>query len=160
YPASRTACHVIAHESFVQCARIAGPSLCLHLHWWGDRIAWLNLDVGRADYLGPFLRFLGNEFAETRWRERKLSTTFVVKPDLYFGIGECGVDFTVELADNFGRRVVRGSDAEPSTRLVARYEVSYGRDVGQHLRARSGCYRQCTQFAGLNLLDGVNWHAK
>src|SRR5262249_40448561 len=110
----------------------------------------LNPDVCRADYLGPLLGFLGNEFAEVGRRERKLSATFVGEPRPYLEIGERGVDFLVEPIDDLGGRVLGRADAEPGTRLVARHEVAHGRDVGQHLRARRGGYRQRTQFASLD----------
>ena|SRR5262244_702336 len=120
-----------------------------NVHGIAWRIASLNPDVGCADHLGPFLGFLGNEFAETGGRKGKLSATFVGKPRLDFGISKSGGDFTVELVDNLGGRVARRPDAEPGTHLVARHEFAHGRDLGQHLRARGSVTASARSFPAL-----------
>src|SRR5215471_11450161 len=47
------------------------------------------------------------------------------------GIGEARVGFPVEVIHDRGGRILRRGDAEPGARLVARYEISDGGDVGQ-----------------------------
>src|SRR5262249_60155631 len=73
-----------------------------NVHGIAWRIASLNPDVGCADHLGPFLGFLGNEFAETGGRKGKLSATFVGKPRLDFGISKSGGGFSFWFCEKLG----------------------------------------------------------
>src|SRR6516162_2156751 len=56
-------------------------------------------------------------------------------------------DLLVELLDDLGRRGLRCADAEPIARLIARHELTHGRDAGQRFRARGGGYRERAQPA-------------
>src|SRR5262249_7589261 len=122
------------------CLQIAAANVLMsalrNVHGSAWRIASLNPDVGCADHLGPFLGSLGNEFAETGGRKGKLSTTFVGKPRLDFGISKSGGDFTVEFVDNLGGRVARRPPAETGTHPLAPPRIAHGRELGQHPPAR------------------------
>ena len=48
-------------------------------------------------------------------------------------IGQAPVDFFVEFIDDLGGRALHRTDAEPTDRLVARYEFAYRRDIRQHV---------------------------
>src|SRR5262249_7455765 len=109
-----------------------GPRLTHSRHktaGFADRDGSFRLDVGRADHFGPFLGFLSYELAEVRRRERQRDAAKVGKAGLDLMIGESGVDLLVEPLDDLGRRAVWCADAEPITGLVARHELSHGRDV-------------------------------
>src|SRR5262245_25908117 len=101
-------------------------------------VSLLRLDVGRADHLGPLLGFVSDEFPKLYGREREPVATQIAKPRLDLRVGEAGVDLLIELVDDLDRRGLRGTDAEPSARLVARHELTNGRDVRQYVRARRG----------------------
>jgi hypothetical protein len=75
-------------------------------------------------------------------------STKVGKPRLHLGVGEARIDLLVELVDDLGWRVLGRTKAIELPRLVARHEVTHGRDVWQPLPARRGGYRERTQLAG------------
>src|SRR5215813_11287459 len=113
----------------------------------------LRLDVGRPDHLAPLFGFLGNVFAEVGGRAWKHSATKVGKARLHLGIVESRVDLLVELVDDFGRRGLRCAEAVPNTPLVARQELTHGRDVRQRFRARRCGYCERTQPASPDVFD-------
>jgi hypothetical protein len=55
--------------------------------------------------------------------------------------------------NDFGGRIFGRADAGPEARLVARDEITHGRDVRQRLRARRGGHRQRANFAGPDVFD-------
>src|SRR5262249_47464809 len=80
-------------------------------------------------HLGPLLGFAGDEPAEVGGRARNHDCTEVGEPCLYFGIRESRIDLLVELVDDLGGCVLGNADAIPEARLVARHELTHGRDV-------------------------------
>src|SRR5262249_12630174 len=114
----------------------------------------LRLDVGGPDHLAPFLGFLGDELAKVCGRDDKRRHTQNGEPRFYLGIGEARVDLLVELVDDVRRRVLGYADAIPVARLIARHELTHGRDVRQRVRAGRGRHRQRTPPAVLGVLDG------
>src|SRR5580704_1294092 len=68
-----------------------------------ERYRSFGPDAGRSDHLGPFLGFVGNKVAEVGGRARKDRAAQADKLRLQLGIGESGVDFSVELLNNLGR---------------------------------------------------------
>ena len=88
--------------------------------------------------LCPLLGFLGDELAKVCGRDDKRRAPKVGKPCLHLGIGEARVDLLVELVDDVRRRVLGYADAIPVARLVARHELTHGRDVRQRVRAGRG----------------------
>src|SRR5262249_22994782 len=115
--------------------------------------ASLRLDVGCPDHLAPFFGFVGDELAKVCGRDDKRRHTKNGEPRFYLGIGEARVDLLVELVDDVRRRVLGYADAIPVARLIARHELTHGRDVRQRVRAGRGRHRQRTQPAVLNVLD-------
>src|SRR5262245_39441128 len=89
----------------------------------------IRLDARGLDHFGPLLGVVGDELAKVGGREREHVATEVGKPRLDLGVGKASVDLLVELLDDLGRRGLRCADAGPITRLVARYELTHGRDV-------------------------------
>src|SRR5262245_33270933 len=116
--------------------------------------ASLRLDVGRADHLAPLLSLFGDELAEVGGRHRHRRAAQVEQPGLHLRVVESRVDLLVELADDLGRRGLRYAEAVPITPLVARQELTHGRDVRQRVRARRSGYCERTQSAGPGVLDG------
>src|SRR5438132_1452826 len=92
-----------------------------------------RLDVCRPDHLAPLLGFVSDKAAKVGRRHRHWRASQVSEPRLDLMIGESGVDLLVELLDDLGRRGLWCADAGPGARLVARHELSHGRDVGQRL---------------------------
>jgi hypothetical protein len=80
----------------------------------------------------------------------------------YLWIGECRIDFFLELVDNFGRRALRRDQTIPHACLIARYKLTDGRDVGQRLRTCPASHRKGAQLARPDLLDrrwyGTEYH--
>src|SRR5499433_3737860 len=109
--------------------------------------ASVRLDACELHHLAPLLGFLGDQLAEVSGRTRKHRAAEVSEPRFHVGIGEASVDLLAELVDDLGRRGLRCADAVPIARLVARHELSHGRDVRQHVRARGGGYRERAQPA-------------
>src|SRR5258705_9078385 len=59
----------------------------------------LRFDICKLDHLGPFLGFVGDEFAEVGRRTPKYRAVQVGKPRLDLGISKAGVDLPVEYVD-------------------------------------------------------------
>src|SRR5262245_29660215 len=89
----------------------------------------LRLDAGELDHLGPLLGFVSDELSEFGRRHRHRHAPKVGEPRLKLGVGEDGIDLSVELLDDLGRRGLRYANAVPRTRLVTRHEIAHGRDV-------------------------------
>src|SRR5262249_7661597 len=107
-----------------------------------DRVtASVRLDVEGPDHLAPLLGFLGDHLAEVSGRTRKHRAAEVSEMGLHLRVVESRVNFLVELVNNLRRCVLWRADAIPLARLVARHELSHGRDVRQHVRAGRG--RHC-----------------
>src|SRR5262245_24579798 len=113
----------------------------------------LWLDARKLDHLGPLLGFVSDELSEFGRRHRHRHAPKVGEPRLDRGIGEAGVNCLVELVDDLGGCVLGNADAIPETRLVARQELTHGRDVGQRVRARRGGYCERTQPASPDIPD-------
>src|SRR5262249_3070306 len=109
--------------------------------------------VGRADDFAPLLGFVGNELPKVGGRERKHVATEVGKPRLHLGLGKASVDLLVELADDLSRCASRHADTVPNAGLIARQELTNGRDVRQRVGVRRGAYWERTQPAGLDVPD-------
>src|SRR5262245_23889346 len=107
----------------------------------------LRFDVGIPDHLGPLLGFVGDELAEIGRRTLKDRYAQGGKSRLDLGISEGGIDFLVELVDDFGWRGPRCADAVPGSGFIARHEFTHGGDVRQRLRADRGRYAQGAHFA-------------
>src|SRR5262245_15406935 len=105
----------------------------------------VRLDVEGLDHLAPLLGFIGDELAEVGGRTRKHRAAEVSEMGLHFRVVESRVNFLVELVNNLRRCVLGRADAIPLARLVARQELTHGRDVRQHVRARGGGYRERAQ---------------
>src|SRR5262249_20361739 len=98
----------------------------------------LRLDACELDHLAPLLRFVGDEPAKVCGRDDKRRASKVGKPRLDLGIGEGGVNLSVELVDNFHGRGLGNANAKHYARLVAWDELVHGRDVWQPLPASGG----------------------
>src|SRR5262245_52252361 len=112
-----------------------------------------GLDVGRPDYLSPLLGFLSDELAELGGRAGKWGFAEIGKPRLHLGIGEASVDPLVELADDLSWRARRHADPVPVACLVARHELTHGRDVRQRVLARRSGYCERAQPASPDILN-------
>src|SRR5262249_12343676 len=142
-------------------ARIERPFRAMSRHFrrtgrlWNiarDRLHWL--DVGRPDHLAPFLGFVGDQLAELGRRSRQRRAAEVSDTGLHLRIVESRVDLLVELVDDLGRRGPWSAEAVPITHLVARQELTHGRDVRQCLRPLPGGYCERMQPASPDILDG------
>src|SRR6516225_3260753 len=114
----------------------------------------LRLDVGCPDHLGPLLGFVGDQLAEVGRGAGKHRAAQVGEPRLHLGVVESRVDLFVQLVDDLGRRGLRYAEAVPITPLVARQELTHGRDVRQRVRARRSGYCERTQPPSPDVLDG------
>src|SRR5262249_50913566 len=115
--------------------------------------ASVRLDAGELDHLAPLLGFLSDQLAEVSGRTRKHRATEVSEPRFDVGIGEAGIDLLVELVDDFGGRVFGRADPVPNTCLVARHELTDGRNIGQRVPARRGGYRQRAEPTSPDILN-------
>src|SRR5262249_31683362 len=79
-------------------------------HLWNVRprasVASLRFDVGCADHFAPFLRFVGDELAEIKRRACNRDATEPYETGLHRSISKAGIDFLVQLFDDFGGRVL------------------------------------------------------
>src|SRR5262249_58958061 len=98
--------------------------------------ASLRLDVRGPDHLAPLVGFVGDELAKLDRRSRQRRAAEVSETGLHLRVAESRADLLVELVDDLGRRGLRYAEAVPNTPLVARQELTHGRDVRQHVRAR------------------------
>jgi hypothetical protein len=73
----------------------------------------VRLDARQLHRLGPFLRFLGNEFGEVGGRTRQHGGAEVGKPPPMRGIVEARIDRLVQLLDDVVRRRLGRADAQP-----------------------------------------------
>src|SRR5262245_44613487 len=121
----------------------------LHLISWG----LFSFDPGRADDLRPFLRVVDDELAEIGGRAREDLRAQIGEPGLVFGIGEPGIDRSVELVDHVRGRALRRADALPADAFVAGHELADGREVRQQLRPGRARHRQCPHRTRLDLLS-------
>src|SRR5262249_24701568 len=112
---------------------VATPALRLTdvTEYWIGTAASVRLDAGGLDHFAPFFGLVGDEPAEVAGREREHVATQVGKPCLHLGISKASVDPLVELFDDLGLRSLWRAEAEPAARLIARHELTYGRDVRQ-----------------------------
>src|SRR5262245_36533122 len=113
----------------------------------------VRFDARELHHLAPLLGFVGNEFPEFGGRAQQRCTTHIGKARLEVRIGERGVDFPVELADNFSGRARRHADAVPVAPLIAQYELADSWEVRQRLRALRGRYRERAELASPDILD-------
>src|SRR5207249_4502581 len=74
----------------------------------------LRLDARELDYLGPLLGFVRKELAVVGGRARNRRAALFGKPRLDLRIGKARVDLTIQLIDDFGRRVLGGAKSQPS----------------------------------------------
>src|SRR5262249_13113053 len=111
------------------------------------------LDAGELDYLAPLLRLVGNEPSKVSGREREHIATEFSKSRLKLRISKACIDLRVELFDDLGRHGLRRAHAEPRARLVARNELTQGRDVRQYARAGRGRDSERAQPTSVDILD-------
>src|SRR5262245_210898 len=71
------------------------------------RTELFSFDAGRADDLRPFFGVVDNEFAEIGGRAREVLRAQIGEPGLVFGIGQPGIDRSVELVDDVRRSAPR-----------------------------------------------------
>src|SRR5215208_1877379 len=91
--------------------------------------ASFRLDVGRADYLTPFLGFVGDQFAKVGWRAGDHRAAEVGKPQLQLRISQPSVDLIVQLGDDFCRCVLGRADTLPCAGLVPWQQISHRGDI-------------------------------
>src|SRR5215472_4493940 len=89
-----------------------------------------------AAQISPFCGVFGDELAELRGRHRLWNAAYVGELRLHQGIGQTGGKGAVELVDYPDRCFLRGDDAIPHDRLVARDKFGDGRNVRQRLGLR------------------------
>ena len=89
----------------------------------------LRLDVGRPDHLRPLFLVIYDESREVGRRAWKHRPAKIGKSCLDLGISEGGIDFLVELVDDFGRRVLGNADTLPAAGLVVRHKFAQGWNV-------------------------------
>ena len=110
-------------------------------------------DVGCPDDLGPFLVFVGNEFAEVNRRAHKLRAADVREPRCHGGVGENRVDSVVQPFDDLSGRVLGRRHPIPSARLVAGDEFADGGNIRERIRAGCGSDGQRTELACADQFD-------
>src|SRR5215211_2660390 len=115
----------------------------------------VRLDPCELHHLAPFLGFVGNKLSELGRRARKHRSAQLGKPRPHIRIGEARIDFLVELVDDISRRTPWRAHAVPGAHLITRHEIAHGRQVWQHLRARSCGYCERADFAGPDVPDRV-----
>src|SRR5215472_14399982 len=77
---------------------------------------------------------VGDKFSKVGGRHRHRRAAQIGKSCLDLGIGEGGIDFAVELIDDFSRRFLGCADTVPGGRLISRHKLSEGRNVWQRFR--------------------------
>src|SRR5262249_36200701 len=91
----------------------------------------LGLRTRELHHLAPFLGFVGDELAEIGGRATENNAAEVGELSLQLGIGEGGLDFAGKLFRKFYGRVPLRAHTPPIAYFVARYELAYGRSIGQ-----------------------------
>src|SRR5262245_2743404 len=79
---------------------------------------------------------------------------------LHIGFGDDGIDLLPELFDKFGGSALRRTNAIPSAGLIARHELTHGRNARQRLRARRTGYRETSDLAGFDVLLRPRYYLK
>src|SRR5262249_58131996 len=99
---------------------------------------WLSVGLRARELydLPPLLGFFRDALSIFGRREGEHRAPKVGEARLHLGVGESGVDFSVEFVNDFGRRVPRRADAAPGTGLKTRHKLTHCRDVGEFLQAR------------------------
>src|SRR5262245_33491605 len=95
---------------------------------WTIGAGSLRFDVRELDHLAPLLGFVGKELAVVGGRARNRSAALFGKPRLDLRIGEARVDLTIELVDDFGRRVLGGAKSQPSACLISGHKIAHDRN--------------------------------
>src|SRR5262249_15537782 len=116
-----------------------------------------NISRGRADYsalmlaaritLAHFSVSSAMSLPKSAGEPASTVPPRISEPRFHVWIADASVALLVELLDDLGRRGLRCADAIPLARLVARQELTHGRNAGQHVRARGGGYRERAQPA-------------
>jgi hypothetical protein len=89
----------------------------------------LNLDVRSLDHIGPLLGVTGDTLSELGRGSCNDVLAQFDQPMLQLCIDEPGIDFRIELVDNFRRRAFRRDDSKPRARFVSRYDFIDCRNV-------------------------------
>ena len=83
----------------------------------------LQLDVGRPDHLGPFIRFIADKFTEISRRAREHDAAHVGEPSLHREVTKGSVDLNIEFVNYRWRHAPGCNEPNPLARLETRYEL-------------------------------------
>src|SRR5712671_2916046 len=136
-----------------------GPALLVTQDHCGSR-GLVRPCTGVPDYFAPLFRFVGEESSKFGRGASKRSAAQIGKSILHLRIGKAEVYLCVELVDDFSRRILRRTDAEPYARVVTGQEFGHTLNIGQKLRARRSGDRESAQRSSSNVLDRCRNAAK
>src|SRR5207253_8357178 len=94
----------------------------------------VQLYTRKLDHLRPLLGLFGNELAKIGGGTDERRTAQVSELGVHLWVGERGINFLIELVDDFSGRVRGRADAKKRTRLVTGHELADSRNVRQRLR--------------------------
>ena len=112
-----------------------------------------GFDVGRPDHLGPLLGFVGDELAEFGGRAGKHVPPRSAIRAFILGSARPALISLFSFSMISAGVFLGAPTPNQCARLVARHELSNGRDVRQRFRARRGRHRQRAQLASPDVLD-------
>src|SRR5712691_963047 len=113
-----------------------------------------RLDASKFDYLGPFLSFSNDEFAEIGRRPRHRRATQVNKARFNFRVGETSIDRFIQPIDNITGRILGDSNAVPSTCLIAWQKLAQRRNLRQLFGTNRGRYGKWTKSTSPQVFKG------
>jgi len=105
--------------------------------------------TGVPDYFAPLFRFVDEESSKFGRGASKRSAAQNGKPILHLRIGKAEVYLCVELVDDFSRRILRRTDAEPYARVVTGQEFGHTLNIGQKLPACRSGHRESAHVPAL-----------
>ncbi len=79
-----------------------------------DRPRSRRIDIGDPNDFTPLRDFFGDKLGKLGGRTANGTAAHIGKPLLHLGIGQDGVDLTIELADDRSRRVLRRTNSVPN----------------------------------------------
>src|SRR5215470_12465731 len=94
---------------------------------WGDLI---RFDARELNHLGPLFGFVGNDLSEISGGHGHRHAANLAESCLQSGVGQSGVDLSVQPCDDVGRRTLRSHETPPGRCFISWEEIADGWQIG------------------------------